>query len=145
MAQRITNRTGPVAAAMPIAVGLAVLTQAGCGITGAFTALIGLGEGGGGGTAQELCDKAIGDCVDPTGACCVIGNCSLDVTESDCHAMSGAYKGDDSSCGEGNCDPLVAGACCEPGGACFIAPQLECGPGNTFMGNGTTCSSDPCG
>jgi hypothetical protein len=40
--------------------------------------------------------------------------------------------------------PPMTGACCNPYGVCTMSTLEECTPPNTYLGDGTSCSPNPC-
>lgn len=101
----------------------------------------------------------------PTGACCLIdvgGTCQDGLTDPECCALGGDYRGDGTDCttlGGGNPANACRGACCRLAvGTCTAnSTKLECeadyvvsvGPpevrGNgIFQGYGTGCAADTC-
>ena len=82
---------------------------------------------------------------DPTGACCMGGDCSVQ-TNGDCMAMGGEYYGDGSNCGAVDCgggDPM--GACCL-GADCSMMSGADCEMfGGKYQGDDSDCASTDCG
>lgn len=79
----------------------------------------------------------------PTGACCMPnGSCTV-ITPFSCNGAGGVMH-IGQTCAQANC-PQPTGACCVSDGSCTIAEQVPCeGFGNTWLGMGTNCDSNPC-
>lgn len=79
---------------------------------------------------------------DPTGACCIDGDCSIQ-TESDCLNAGGEYQGDGTDC-QGDPCFVPTGACCV-GETCSVETEPDCNDaGGAYLGDGTDCSASPC-
>ena len=95
--------------------------------------------------AGDLVIRAVIDCEDPIGACCLpSGDCSDGLTEAACAAMDGTYQGDDVLCSEVECPQPTEACCFLPEGCldlsvddCYIAAGYPQGPG-------TDCNSTVC-
>ncbi len=81
------------------------------------------------------------NCAPPTGACCLTnGTCSIQL-QADCAALSGTYRGDNTTCATANC-PIPTGACCLSNGFCLNLSSNDCaGVAGTFQGVGTACGA----
>lgn len=84
------------------------------------------------------------DTPDPTGACCVGPDCSIQ-TAADCEAAGGIYQGDDTVCNPNPCiEPPETGACCF-GEDCVVATEADCArDGGVYQGDGSVCQPNPC-
>jgi hypothetical protein len=82
---------------------------------------------------------------DPTGACCMNGDCSVQ-TNGNCIAMGGEYYGDGSNCGDVDCgggDPV--GACCIDAD-CTTLSGADCEIfGGKYQGDDSDCANTDCG
>ncbi len=78
----------------------------------------------------------------PEGACCFGMTCEAPLTEADCLAAEGVYKGDGTTCTPNPC----IGACCFMDGTCQEVLNLaECaGLGGNYQGDGTDCDPNLC-
>lgn len=98
------------------------------------------------GVSGDFMIRAVVDCPEATGACCVVsGNCVPDATQSECIQGGGTYQGDDSECSGVTC-PVLIGACCKPDGSCqdnLTSSQCSAMSG-TYQGNGSNCSQVSC-
>jgi len=105
-----------------------------------------LSEGGDWHPEWETCHVGGNPCPIPTGACCVIGTCTIELL-ADCEGMNGVWQG-----GGTTCDPNPCPAVC-----CFLdAPsrgQQECammteaqcaGVSGEWDPEGPTCEPNPC-
>ncbi|MEE2906560.1 MAG: hypothetical protein VX527_01885 [Planctomycetota bacterium] len=81
---------------------------------------------------------------DPTGACCIGSNCTVD-NEAACNANGGDYQGNDTSCANNPCDqPPATGACCI-GNSCSELTSDECNnAGGDYYGDGSNCANVSC-
>lgn len=90
-----------------------------------------------------------------TGACClrnVGGTCIDNLTNGECGAMGGEYRGDSTDCttlGSGNPANACKGACCLPNGTCSDnQTKIQCDQvgavNGTFQGYGSTCGAGTC-
>jgi hypothetical protein len=89
----------------------------------------------GGGPCSEL----------PLGACCLpSGLCIQDVDGSTCESFGGVFQGEETSCSNVNCSPVL-GACCFADGSCEELGQIECqSAGGFFQGFGSNCDEAKC-
>jgi hypothetical protein len=82
---------------------------------------------------------------DPTGACCMGGDCSVQ-TNVNCMSIGGEYYGDGSACGDVDCgggEPM--GACCI-GEDCVTMTGVDCDSfGGEFQGPDSDCGTTDCG
>lgn len=83
----------------------------------------------------------------PTGRCCVGETCSV-VVEGSC---GGTWAGAGTVCTwiqAGVANVLNAckgwGACCEDTSTCIYKNEAECTGGDIYLGDGSSCSGDPC-
>jgi hypothetical protein len=85
--------------------------------------------------------RAVVNCPDPQGACCLTsGGCQIK-TQSECNSMGGNYRGNGTTCGASTCD----GACCFPDGTCTQVNQGSCtSGGGSFKGVGVACTPGLC-
>jgi uncharacterized membrane protein len=79
-----------------------------------------------------------------TGACCFAdGTCAV-LTEADCAAQNGVYRGDDTDCASVACDPPATGACCVEA-ECLVVTEAECAArGGIYQGDSTECTPGLC-
>src|SRR5438270_363275 len=85
----------------------------------------------------------------PTGACCVRTSSGgfecVVLSQADCAARNGFYRGDGTTCTDTTCTPPATGACCFPNGFCAVTTEANCTANHgTYHGNGTTCGADTC-
>ncbi|HVZ93956.1 MAG TPA: dockerin type I domain-containing protein [Phycisphaerales bacterium] len=99
------------------------------------------------GITGDFVIRAVIDCVEPTGACCIPnGQCLDGVTSSACTSQGGVYRGNNSTCATQTC-PEFARACCfsAGGGTCQNLTPTQCtGFGGTPGPAGSTCSTYVC-
>jgi hypothetical protein len=75
---------------------------------------------------------------EPTGSCCVSGNCSI-LTEANCQSLGGSWTLD-GVCNPNPC-PSTTGACCF-GNTCQLMDEATCvGFSGTFIGLGVACGA----
>jgi hypothetical protein len=91
--------------------------------------------------AGDVAIRAVIDCPDPDGACCLTDGTCVSATEVDCTGMGGAFQGAGVACGSVTC-PEPTGACCfEQTGGCLVLTPTNCGSaGGVFRGAGTDCT-----
>ncbi len=97
------------------------------------------------GVSGDFMIRAVVDCQEATGACCLpAGTCNVGVTSSQCAASGGTYQGNGSNCPP-SC-PVTLGACCKPDGSCVGSVSMSTcqGMSGTYQGNGTNCGSVTC-
>jgi hypothetical protein len=97
------------------------------------------------GIAGDFCIRAVVECPDVTGACCLTsGSCTV-VSSSQCATLGGTYQGNNTTCAQVNC-PQPLGACCfESTGGCVSLSQANCaGAGGSWGGAGTNCITYVC-
>ena len=79
----------------------------------------------------------------PTGGCCTAGVCSDAVTQADCEASGGEYRGNDLTCESVDCTPR--GACCTDGACSDAVTQADCETGGgEYRGDDLTCEAIDC-
>jgi hypothetical protein len=77
------------------------------------------------------------------GACCRADGDCLRITEAECLAIDGFWRGGGVSCDPNPCP--VPGACCMPGGECHTLTIDECEQaGGDWYGTEVSCDSNPC-
>jgi hypothetical protein len=83
-------------------------------------------------------------CTPGVGACCLpSGTCQV-ISQSNCLAQSGLYRGDGVTCAAANC-PLPTGACCFTNGNCLNFTEANCATAaGTWLGGGTACNGSLC-
>lgn len=103
--------------------------------------------------SPDPCDGFIPD---PVGACCFttvpqggfggVQNC-LTLTEAQCQARNGSYRGDGTACATVTPPCPTLGKCCLPDGTCTHTTALLCAlRQGVYAGDGTVCSGPaPCG
>lgn len=81
-----------------------------------------------------------------TGACCVNSATCQVMTQADCTAAGGTYRGDASACASVDCTATEAvGACCLLDGTCPVVTAASCAAqGGTYQGDNTVCDVLPC-
>ena len=105
--------------------------------------------------AAALCSGWIEQANAQTGACClrnVSGTCMDNLTDPECCALGGEYRGDNTDCttlGGGNPANACRGACCLPDGTCNDAQsKVQCdrvgAVNGTFQGYGSSCGTVTC-
>lgn len=97
------------------------------------------------GVSGDFFIRAVVDCPDATGACCLPnGTCNPSMTSTACTTAGGTYQGDASSCPP-SC-PVLLGACCKPDGSCVNSVSMSAcqGMSGTYQGNGSNCGSVTC-
>ena len=93
------------------------------------------------GVSGDFAIRAVIDCGDPEGACCLPDGSCQQMTASDCSTNNGTYQGDLSNCGSVTC-PQPEGACCFDGGGCLNFTEADCTTATgTWQGPGTDCSA----
>lgn len=98
------------------------------------------------GVSGDFMIRAVVNCEQGTGACCVpSGACVPDVSEEDCANSGGLYEGDDTLCSEANC-PVLVGACCKSDGTCQdgLTSNACVNMSGVYQGNDTLCSGVTC-
>ncbi|MCH7527258.1 MAG: hypothetical protein IID39_07465 [Planctomycetes bacterium] len=90
----------------------------------------------------DLVIRAVVDCADATGACCLdSGDCIDGVSAAQCAAQGGDYQGDGTDCESVNC----VQACCLPTGQCADVTVEFCIAGSGVpQGAGSDCGSTDC-
>lgn len=79
-----------------------------------------------------------GACIEDSGACTV-------TSQIGCENFNGAYLGDGSDCGIGNCTPGTFGGCCLPDESCIQIDATSCDTqGGVFQGAGNPCFAANC-
>lgn len=93
----------------------------------------------------DLAIRAVVDCGDPAGACCLpSGQCTPGLTAAACTGGSGDYQGDGVSCESVSC-PEPTAACCSGSEGCLDLTAGECfTTGGLTAGAGTDCDSYEC-
>ncbi len=93
----------------------------------------------------DLVIRAVVDCQEPTGACCLTtGGCQDGLDAGDCAAISGTYQDDNSVCANVDC-PKASEACCFMGGGCIDLTPSVCAIAEGFsQGIGSTCAAVEC-
>ncbi len=84
------------------------------------------------------------ECESPPGACCLPDASCLEVTETDCGVLEGAFEGEGTFCASTEC-PEAEEACCFNGGACLDLQPGNCESAGAFpQGPGTLCANTEC-
>jgi hypothetical protein len=92
----------------------------------------------------DLAIRAVIDCQEATGACCVSGGICLIKTPTQCSQAAGTYKGDGTTCSPNPCPPPT-GACCLSNGNCLVVSSADCLTlSGTWLGAGTACNGSLC-
>lgn len=77
----------------------------------------------------------------PTGACCLWDGERLpNLSQAECLAQSGEWRGEDSTCDPNPCVPQ--GACCYADGSCAVSTQAACT--GSWLGADIACDPNPC-
>lgn len=89
----------------------------------------------------DLVIRAVVDCADATGACCLdSGECIDGVTSDECTAQGGHYEGDNTDCDSTTCRQ----ACCLPTFCDDVTVDFCLGAGGDPQGAGSECESTNC-
>jgi hypothetical protein len=93
------------------------------------------------GISGDFVIRAVVDCPEQQGACCLPnGTCQIR-TQTQCQNQGGTYRGNGTTCTAGICD----GACCHPDGSCTQANQGACtSGGGAFQGVLVACTTGLC-
>ena len=93
----------------------------------------------------DLVIRAVVDCGELSGACCLPDGSCVEVTSSQCAASDGDYQGDLTDCGSVSC-PQPLGACCiEATGGCLDLTEDDCAVvGGIWSGWDTDCATYVC-
>ncbi len=84
------------------------------------------------------------ECESEPGACCLPDGGCLEVTETDCGVLEGAFEGEGTFCGNTEC-PQPTEACCFEGAGCVDLEPANCEPAGGFpQGPGTLCDDTEC-
>lgn len=97
------------------------------------------------GLSGDFVIRAVVDCAESSGACCLPdGSCSV-MTQTECTTASGVFQGILTECSQVSC-PQPTGACCfESTGGCLDRTQSVCIQlGGVWSGPGTTCATTVC-
>lgn len=97
------------------------------------------------GVTGDFAIRAVIDCVEAPGACCLTdGNCVDGQTNLDCSAVGGTFQGGGTTCAGANC-PQPSGACCFQPSGCVNLSSADCGTaGGFWQGAGTDCATTTC-
>lgn len=98
------------------------------------------------GVSGDFVIRAVVDCDEPTGACCLVtGDCVEGGTASDCIAAGGVFQGPGSNCMGVSC-PILVGACCMTDGSCQDGlTESQClAAGGTYQGDASNCTDVTC-
>jgi len=114
------------------------------------------------GVSGDFVIRAVVDCAEVQGACCLPNGTCQFITQTQCTNQNGVYRGDNTSCltpgicngaccfGDGSCSQLSAGQCASNGGS-FKGATVPCSPnlctGACCLPNGTcaeTQTSNQC-
>lgn len=95
--------------------------------------------------AGDLVIRAVVDCGEPSGACCLPDGSCETMTASECADAGGSYEGDGVDCSSVSC-PQPEGACCfEATGGCLDLTEDDCNTANgIWAGAGTDCATYVC-
>lgn len=93
------------------------------------------------GVSGDFVIRAVIDCTESQGACC-LPNGTCDVrTQTQCTSAGGSYRGNNTTCNAGTC----SGACCMNDGTCSSINAGDCQTaGGFFKGVATVCTVDLC-
>jgi serine protease AprX len=79
----------------------------------------------------------------PTGACCLPSDPCTVMSQVNCTALNGTYRGDNVTCANANCPPI--GACCFGNGTCSHMSSAACATGGgVYRGDGVNCNQGNC-
>lgn len=92
----------------------------------------------------DIAIRAVIDCEEATGACCVSGGVCQIKTPTQCSQASGTYQGDGTVCSPSPC-PQPTGACCLTNGNCVSVSAADCAVlSGTWLGAGVACNGTLC-
>ncbi len=92
----------------------------------------------------DVAIRAVINCEEADGACCLPDGTCQELTPTVCAAMSGAFQGDFTLCANVDC-PSPPGACCFGPDSCLNFTEDDCGTaGGTWLGAGTECDGFAC-
>lgn len=92
----------------------------------------------------DLGIRAVIDCEEATGACCVSGGVCVIKTPTQCSQASGTYQGNGTTCSPNPC-PQPTGACCLTNGNCLAVTSADCITlSGTWLGAGVACNGSLC-
>jgi len=93
------------------------------------------------GISGDFVIRAVINCADAQGACCLTsGGCQI-TSQSACSSQGGSYRGNNTTCQTNTCD----GACCFADGTCTQTNQGNCtSGGGTYKGVGVACTAGLC-
>lgn len=84
-------------------------------------------------------------CPQPPSLACCFPDGSCQVRDAFTCDDAGGTPGDASTCEPNPCPPPPVGACCSSSGICRLDDVFDCeGAGGNFLGEGTSCTPDPC-
>jgi hypothetical protein len=93
----------------------------------------------------DLVIRAVIDCEEMEGACCLPDGACVVMTPSGCAAQSGVYQGDFVSCSSVECPQPVQACCFEATGGCLDLTAEDClTAGGIPAGFGTDCATYVC-
>ncbi len=94
--------------------------------------------------AGDLAIRAVIDCPNPDGACCLLDGTCVQVSESSCDAQNGVFQGAFTTCAQTQC-PQPIGACCFTNGNCISLSLPNCNTaGGRWLGPGVACNGTLC-
>lgn len=93
----------------------------------------------------DVAIRAVVDCGQATGACCLVsGGCTDGAAADVCAAVGGQYQGDNTQCSQTQC-PVFDQACCVMPSGCLDFNPDDCAAAGGFpQGPGTTCDTVQC-
>lgn len=95
-------------------------------------------------TSGDFVIRAVVDCGEASGACCLGDDLCAIKTEAECQSMGGDYQGDLSTCTPGLCD-IPTGACCLDDGSCDEMSAADCAAASgVYKGDNSLCSQQNC-
>ncbi|MFQ5806065.1 MAG: hypothetical protein ACE5I3_06415 [Phycisphaerae bacterium] len=93
----------------------------------------------------DLLIRAVIDCDEMSGACCLPDGACETMTPSDCVAAGGLYQGDGSDCAAVDCPQPEQACCFEATGGCLDLTEEDCLiAGGIPGGDGTDCATYVC-
>lgn len=96
-------------------------------------------------TSGDFVIRAVVNCGEPSGACCMTDGSCDEMTATDCSAAGGTYKGNGTLCSQQNCPQPVEACCFEATNGCLDLTAADCmNAGGVPGGAGTTCGTFEC-
>jgi hypothetical protein len=97
------------------------------------------------GVSGDFVIRAVVDCQDLQGACCLPNGDCIDGLQSECATLGGEFQGAGTECATVNCPQPAFGACCFPDASCQEMIEPDCiDAGGDFQGDQTDCATVEC-